>query len=133
MISGKLHRLIVRIIFITGSVSVWVLFGFLLLNLLHHHYGFYGINPLILALPLVGTFLSIGILFYLLIYKQSLRSSFVGSKGIVKHVFRKGQVRIVVEGYAYVAIPQEPVSKGDTVEIVAVDSSLHSDLKVRKV
>ena len=133
VISGRLFGLMVRIFGTIGVLSGLGLFILLSINLLQHHYGFYGVNLLILVPLLVGFILSLGIVFAMGPYKQSLRSSFVGSKGVVKHVFKSGQVRIVVEGYAYIATPQEPVSKGDTVEIVAVESSMHYDLSVRKV
>ena len=133
VISGRLFGLMVRIFVTIGVLSGLGLFVLLSINLLHHHYGFSGINLLILVPLLIGLLLSLGIIVAMLPYKRSLRSSFVGAKGIVKHVFRSGQVRIMVEGYAYVATPQEPVSKGDTVEIVAVKTSMHYDLAVRKV
>ena len=133
VISGRLFGLMVRIFGAIGFLSAMALLALFSINLLHHHYGFYGINLLILAPLLAGLILSLVILFSLGPYKQSLRSSFVGSKGVVKHVFKSGRVRIVVEGYGYIATPQEPVSKGDTVEIVAVESSMHYDLSVRKV
>ena len=133
VISGRLFGLIVRIFGAIGFLLVLALAALFSINLLHHHYGFYGINLLILVPLLAGLILSLAVLFTLGTYKQSLRSSFVGSKGVVKHVFKSGQVRIVVEGFGYIATPQGPVSRGDTVEIVAVESSMHYDLSVRKV
>ena len=133
VISGRLFGLIARIFGAISFLLGLALAALFSINLLHHHYGFYGINLLILVPLLAGLILSLVVLFTLGPYKQSLRSSFVGQKGIVKHVFKSGQVRIVVEGYAYIAVPQEPVSRGDTVEIVAVESSMHYDLSVRKV
>ncbi len=133
MISGRLFGSMLRIFGTIGVLSGLALLVLLSVTLLHHHYGFYGVNPLITATLLVCLVMSLVVLFTLGPYKQSLRSSFVGSKGVVKHVFKSGRVRIVVEGYGYIATPQEPVSKGDTVEIVAVESSMHYDLSVRKV